>query len=161
MKGIRQALRDEFGQTLADQEFKFTFDEDAKQMTITVAAWSCVALNLWMVDLLDSNSFGQISITFRNFAAWTKNYERFVVLGDARVLGTSNGTSFRREDQKLPFRHHHWCPYRQGDRLARIPLGLSDHLHLFGCGGVSSGGGRPGQVVARHCNQRKSRRRDQ
>ena len=31
MKGVRQALRDEFGQSLADQEFKFTFDEDAKR----------------------------------------------------------------------------------------------------------------------------------
>ena len=30
MKGIRHALRDEFGQSLADQEFKFAFDEDAK-----------------------------------------------------------------------------------------------------------------------------------
>ena len=82
MKGIRQALRDEFGQSLADQEFKFAFDEDAKQVTITVAAWPCVGLNPWIVDLLESNTFGQISITFRNFAAWTKNYERFVVLGD-------------------------------------------------------------------------------
>ena len=29
MKGIREALRYESGQSLADQEFKFTFDEDA------------------------------------------------------------------------------------------------------------------------------------
>ena len=32
MKGIRQALRDEFGQSLWDQEFKFAFDEDAKRL---------------------------------------------------------------------------------------------------------------------------------
>ena len=49
MKRIRQALRDEFGQSLADQEFKFTF---TKQVTITVAAWSCVASNPWMIDML-------------------------------------------------------------------------------------------------------------
>ena len=30
MKGVRQAVRNEFGQSLADQEFKFAFDEDTK-----------------------------------------------------------------------------------------------------------------------------------
>ena len=33
MKGIRQALRDEFGQSLVDQEFKFAFNEEAKRVT--------------------------------------------------------------------------------------------------------------------------------
>ena len=53
VKGIRQALRGEFGQSLADQEFKFAFDEDAKRVTMTVAAWSCLALNPCMVDMLE------------------------------------------------------------------------------------------------------------
>ena len=56
MKGIRQALRDEFGQSLADQQFKFAFDEDAKQVTITIPAWSCLVLNPWMVDMLESDT---------------------------------------------------------------------------------------------------------
>ena len=38
MQGIRQALREELGQSLVDQELKFAFDGDAKRVTITVAA---------------------------------------------------------------------------------------------------------------------------
>ena len=45
MKVVRQALREEFSNCLADQQFKFAFYEDAKRVTITVAAWSCLALN--------------------------------------------------------------------------------------------------------------------
>ena len=69
MKGIRQALRHEFGQSLADQEFKIVFDEDAKQVTITVAAWSCLALNPWMHDVLESDTFGGFTNACRHFAA--------------------------------------------------------------------------------------------
>ena len=156
MKGIRQALRDEFGQSLADQEFKFDFDEDAKQVTITAAAWSCLFLNLWMHDILESDTFGGFTITWRHFAEWKKYYEQFVLLGsDEYLVGTT------KNDQKLSFQHlRHSCPNRQGDLLARIAPGLSVHVHLFGCGGVSSGVGRPGQFVARHRTQRKSWRDD-
>ena len=77
MKGIRQALRDEFGQSLADQEFKFAFDEDAKRVTITIPAYSALALNMWMVNILESDSFGDFTILLRHFAAWSKYYERF------------------------------------------------------------------------------------
>ena len=37
LEGIRQALSDEFGQSLTDQEFQFASDEDAKRVIITVA----------------------------------------------------------------------------------------------------------------------------
>ena len=57
LKGIRQALRDEFGDGLADQDFKFNFDEDAKRVTITIKEWSCLALNPWMTNLLHSGNF--------------------------------------------------------------------------------------------------------
>ena len=62
MKGIR----DEFGQILADQDFKFVFDEDVKGVTITVAVWSCLALNPWMVDMLESDTFGRFTTTLRH-----------------------------------------------------------------------------------------------
>ena len=87
MKGIRQALRDEFGQSLADQEFKFTFDEDAKQVTITIPAKSCLALNPWMLDILESNTFGDHTIHFRHFAAWNKYYKHIALLGEDEYWG--------------------------------------------------------------------------
>ena len=62
MKGIRQALCDQFGHILANQEFKFAFDEDAKRVTITIAPWSCLALNPWMVDMLESDTFGGFTL---------------------------------------------------------------------------------------------------
>ena len=52
LKGIRQALRDEFGEELTDQDFKYNFDEDTKRVTITIKEWSCLALNPWMTNLL-------------------------------------------------------------------------------------------------------------
>ena len=75
MRRIRQALRDEFGQSLSDQEFKIAFD--AK---LTVAAWSCLALNPCMVGMLESDTFGGFTITLRHFAALKKAYEQFVLL---------------------------------------------------------------------------------
>ena len=90
MKEIRQALRDEFGQSLADQEFKFDFDEDAKQVTITAAVWSCLALNPNMHDILESDTFGGFTNTWRHFAEWKKYYEQFVLLGsDEYSVGTT------------------------------------------------------------------------
>ena len=79
LKGIRQALRDEFGEGLADQDFKFNFDEDAKRVTITIKAWSCLALNPWMTNLLHSGTFGMYGITKRRFAEWNDD---FSLLGD-------------------------------------------------------------------------------
>ena len=79
LKGIRQALRDEFGEGLADQDFKFNFDEDAKRVTITIKAWSCLALNPWMTNLLHSGNFGMYGITKRRFAEWNND---FSLLGD-------------------------------------------------------------------------------
>ena len=79
IKGIRQALRDEFGESLADQDFKFHFDEDAKRMTITIKAWSCLALNPWMTNLLHSGNFGMYGIANRRFAEWN---DYFSLLGD-------------------------------------------------------------------------------
>ena len=70
MRGVRQALR-EFGQSLTDQEFKFTFDEDAKRVRITIPAFSVLALNPWMVDLLESRTFGENTITYRPFPSWS------------------------------------------------------------------------------------------
>ena len=67
MKGIRRALRNEFGQSLADQEFKFTFDEDAKRVSITIPSFSILALNPWMVDLLESRTFGENTIRLGPF----------------------------------------------------------------------------------------------
>ena len=49
-------------------------------MTITVAAWSCLALNPKMVDMLLRDTFGGLTITLRNFAAWRKVYERLSLL---------------------------------------------------------------------------------
>ena len=82
MKGVRQAFRDEFGQSLADQEFKFAFDEDAKQVSITEAAFSVLALNPWMFDLLESRTFGENTITYRPFPLWGEYYDEFSMLGD-------------------------------------------------------------------------------
>ena len=79
MKGIRQALRDEFGEGLADQDFKFNFHEDAKRVTITIWAWSCLALNPWMTALLHSGNFGMYGIAERRFAEWNDD---FSLLGD-------------------------------------------------------------------------------
>ena len=79
LKGIRQALRDEFGEGLADQDFKFNFDEDSKRVTITIKAWSCLALNPWMTNLLHSGNFGMYGITKRRFAEWNDD---FSLLGD-------------------------------------------------------------------------------
>ena len=91
IKGTRRALRDEFGQSLADQEFKFAFDEDAKQVIITVAAWSCLALDPWMHDMLESDTFGGFTIAWQHFAAWKKYYEQFVLLGfDDYSMGVTN-----------------------------------------------------------------------
>ena len=81
VRGIRQALRDEFGQSLADQEFKFTFDEDTKRVSITIPACSVLALNPWMLDLLESDTFGDHTIPFRRFGSWTKYYKQFAMLG--------------------------------------------------------------------------------
>ena len=69
--------RDDFGHSLADQEFKFAFDEGTKRVTITVAAWSCLALNPWM----EGDTFGGFTITWRHFATWKKVYEQFILLG--------------------------------------------------------------------------------
>ena len=79
LKGIRQALRDEFGEELADQDFKFNFDEDTKRVTITIKEWSCLALNPWMTNLLHSGNFGMYGITKRRFAEWNDD---FSLLGD-------------------------------------------------------------------------------
>ena len=74
---------------------------------------------------------------------------------------TDNGTD-RCHHNRYTFSHlYDWRATGQSDLVARITLGLLDHLHLLGCGGVSSGGGCPGQFVARHRTQGKSRRRDQ
>ena len=80
MRGVRQALRDEFGQSLADQEFKFTFDEDAKRVTITIPAFLVLALNPWMVDLLESRTFGvnTIRAPFLRGETITMNFRCFV-----------------------------------------------------------------------------------
>ena len=48
MNGVQQAVRDEFGKSLGDQEFKFPFDEYAKRVTITIPAFSVLALKPWM-----------------------------------------------------------------------------------------------------------------
>ena len=80
MKVVRQALRDEFGQSFADQEFKFTFDEDAKRVNIAIPAFSVLALNSWMVDLLDSTTFGENTITYRPFPSWGEYYDEFSML---------------------------------------------------------------------------------
>ena len=74
-KGIRQAIGDEFGQSLGDQEFKFAFDEEAKRVTITVAAWSFLALNPGMCDMLESDTFSGFTIYLQHFAAWKRYYE--------------------------------------------------------------------------------------
>ena len=79
MKGIRQALRDEFGEELTDQDFKFNFDEDTKRVTITIKEWSCLALNPWMTNLQHSGNFGMYGITKRRFAEWNDD---FSLLGD-------------------------------------------------------------------------------
>ena len=55
MKGIRQALRDEFGQSLADQEFKFDFDEDAKQVT----NHHCSCMVMSSPEPVDARHFGK------------------------------------------------------------------------------------------------------
>ena len=63
MRGVRQALCDQFGQSLADQEFKFTFDEDAKRVSITIPAFSVLALKPWMGwDVLESDTYGDHTI---------------------------------------------------------------------------------------------------
>ena len=89
LKGIRQALRDEFGQSFADQDFKFNFDEDAKRVTITIRAWSCLALNPWMTNFLHSGNFGMYGIAERRFA---EGNDDFSLLGEdeyAEVDGKS------------------------------------------------------------------------
>ena len=60
-------------------------------MTITVAAWSCLALNPWKHDVLESDTFGGFTIAWRHFAEWKKYYEQFVLLGsDEYSMGTTN-----------------------------------------------------------------------
>ena len=71
MKGVRQARRN---------EFKFTFHEEAKRVTITLVARSCLALNPWMVDMSESDTFVGFTITLRHVAACKKVYERFWLL---------------------------------------------------------------------------------
>ena len=105
MKGVRQALRDEFGQSLADQEFKFTFDEDAKRVTIAIPTFSVLALNPWMVDLLESNTFNQTILHYRHFPSWTKYYEQFSMLGLDEYTTTLPWTAEELEEEIkiLPF----------------------------------------------------------
>ena len=163
LKGIRQALRDEFGEELADQDFKFNFDEDAKRVTITIKEWSCLTLNPWMTNLLHSGNSGMYGIAKRRFAEWNDD---FSLLGDDEYA-EADGKKPTKEMIDAVITDTPFFTYTVGEpsdkvvSWARIALGLSDHLHLFGCGGVSSGGGCPGQFAARHRTQGKSRRRDQ
>ena len=99
LKGIRQALRDEFGEGLADQDFKFNFDEDAKRVTITIRAWSCLALNPRMTALLHSGNFGMYGISERRFAEWNDN---FFFTGRQRV----RGSGWKKTDKGADRRHH-------------------------------------------------------
>ena len=132
MRGVRQALLEKFGQSLADQEFKFTFDEDGKRLTITIPAFSVLALNPWMVDLLESDTFGENVITCRPFPSWTKYYEQFAMLGLDEYSTVLPWTAEKKEEegggnQNTTFPHFHLsCPNRQGNFLARIPPGLSE-----------------------------------
>ena len=44
-----------------------------------------------MHDMLESDTFGGITIAWRHFAAWKKYYEQFVLLGfDEYTVGTTN-----------------------------------------------------------------------
>ena len=160
LKGIRQALRDEFGQSLADQDFKFDFDEDAKRVTVTIRAWSCLALNPWMTTLLHSGNFGMYGIANRRFAEWNDD---FPLLGDdeyAEVDGKSpieelidaiiTDTPFltytirEPSDKVISWRASHFRPFT----FVRMWWPLKWW-------------GRLGQFVARHRTQRTSRRCDQ
>ena len=60
-------------------------------MTITIPAYSALALNMWMVNLLESVTFVDFTILLRHFAACPKYYERFWVLGyDEYAEGVTN-----------------------------------------------------------------------
>ena len=105
MRGVRQALRDEFGQSLTDQEFKFTFDEDAKRVSITIPAFSVLALNPWMIELLESRTFGENTITLRPFPSWGEYYDEFSMLGMDECTTTFPLTAEGMEEEikRLPF----------------------------------------------------------
>ena len=78
-----------------------------------------------MVELLESTTIGQISVEFRNFAAWTKNYERFVVLGDDEYWAHPTPTE---QDLDEKIRNYPSDTYIIGARTDKVIAWLASHL---------------------------------
>ena len=124
MKGTRQALCDEFGQSLADQWLKFHFDEDAKRMTITIKAWSCLALNPWMTNLLHSGNFGMYDIANGRFAEWNDD---FSLLGDDEYAEV-DGKKPTKEVIDAVITDTPFLTYRVGEPLDKVISWRASHL---------------------------------
>ena len=92
-KGMRQALRNQFGDVLADEEFQFEFDDDNKLLTLSVKSFSALGINPWVQKMLEE-PFKPINASdfyFREFRDYESDDRRFLLLGNGEPLLLDNG----------------------------------------------------------------------